>query len=334
MRGRMTHSECCDACRRTIRRARRGRRRAGRSKRRAIERLAEIVASDLSVPATRPTRDRIEDGRQDDSCAERHDASEQRCDALRHATVSGLTERAAHKALLTARPDPRSASARRRCALARWMIDSVARSSIRMHRITIVDAHFLLLSDQPRRRRPRRRRHRRARADQYRQDPSRDRAHARPFLRHHRAAAAAAGARGLQQVRRAGRRRTRSRSSPARRRSSRRTRASGSRPSRRCRAISTSPSSPSTRCSSAPISSAATSSPTACSTAAAARRRWCSAPPTVRPMVERLLPGAHVLTRPRLSQLTFAGEKKITRLPRRSADRRVLGRGGLLRSPN
>src|SRR5207247_2288155 len=39
----------------------------------------------------------------------------------------------------------------------------------------------------------------------------------------------------------------------------------------------------------------------------------------VRPMVDRLLPGAHVLTRPRLSQLTFAGEKKITRLPRRSA---------------
>src|SRR5437870_10095158 len=35
-------------------------------------------------------------------------------------------------------------------------------------------------------------------------------------------------------------------------------------------------------------------------------------------MVERLLPGAHVLTRPRLSQLTIAGEKKITRLPRRS----------------
>src|SRR4029077_19262423 len=27
---------------------------------------------------------------------------------------------------------------------------------------------------------------------------------------------------------------------------------------------------------------------------------------TVRPMVERLLPGAHVLTRPRLSQLSFA----------------------------
>src|SRR5262250_1885657 len=40
---------------------------------------------------------------------------------------------------------------------------------------------------------------------------------------------------------------------------------------------------------------------------------------TVRPMVEKLLPGAHVVTRPRLSQLSFAGEKKITRLPRRSA---------------
>ncbi|MBI3434886.1 MAG: helicase [Proteobacteria bacterium] len=40
---------------------------------------------------------------------------------------------------------------------------------------------------------------------------------------------------------------------------------------------------------------------------------------TVKPLVERLLPGAHVLTRPRLSQLTFAGEKKLTRLPARSA---------------
>jgi ATP-dependent RNA helicase SUPV3L1/SUV3 len=40
---------------------------------------------------------------------------------------------------------------------------------------------------------------------------------------------------------------------------------------------------------------------------------------TMRPMVEKLLPGANILSRPRLSQLTFAGEKKITRLPRRSA---------------
>lgn len=40
---------------------------------------------------------------------------------------------------------------------------------------------------------------------------------------------------------------------------------------------------------------------------------------TMRPMVEKLLPGAHIVSRPRLSQLTYAGEKKLTRLPRRSA---------------
>jgi ATP-dependent RNA helicase SUPV3L1/SUV3 len=40
---------------------------------------------------------------------------------------------------------------------------------------------------------------------------------------------------------------------------------------------------------------------------------------TVRPMVDKLLPGANVVSRPRLSQLAFAGEKKITRLPRRTA---------------
>ncbi|WP_460437315.1 helicase-related protein, partial [Ancylobacter sonchi] len=40
---------------------------------------------------------------------------------------------------------------------------------------------------------------------------------------------------------------------------------------------------------------------------------------TMRPLVEKLIPGANILVRPRLSQLTFAGEKKITRLPRRSA---------------
>ena len=35
--------------------------------------------------------------------------------------------------------------------------------------------------------------------------------------------------------------------------------------------------------------------------------------------VQRLLPGAHIVHRPRLSALTFAGEKKIARLPNRSA---------------
>ncbi len=40
---------------------------------------------------------------------------------------------------------------------------------------------------------------------------------------------------------------------------------------------------------------------------------------TMRPMIERLLPGANIVSRPRLSQLTFAGDRKLTRLPRRSA---------------
>ncbi|MFG1345767.1 helicase-related protein [Xanthobacter autotrophicus DSM 431] len=40
---------------------------------------------------------------------------------------------------------------------------------------------------------------------------------------------------------------------------------------------------------------------------------------TMRPLVEKLLPGVTVVVRPRLSTLTFAGERKISRLPRRSA---------------
>ena len=40
---------------------------------------------------------------------------------------------------------------------------------------------------------------------------------------------------------------------------------------------------------------------------------------TMKPMVERLLPGASIVSRPRLSTLTHAGDKKLTRLPRRSA---------------
>jgi ATP-dependent RNA helicase SUPV3L1/SUV3 len=40
---------------------------------------------------------------------------------------------------------------------------------------------------------------------------------------------------------------------------------------------------------------------------------------TMRPIVELLLPGASIVSRPRLSRLTFSGEKKLTRLPRRSA---------------
>jgi ATP-dependent RNA helicase SUPV3L1/SUV3 len=39
----------------------------------------------------------------------------------------------------------------------------------------------------------------------------------------------------------------------------------------------------------------------------------------MRPIIERLLPGASIITRPRLSQLEFAGDRKITRQPRRTA---------------
>src|SRR5436305_11380070 len=40
---------------------------------------------------------------------------------------------------------------------------------------------------------------------------------------------------------------------------------------------------------------------------------------TMRPIIERLLPGVSMVTRPRLSQLEFAGDRKLTRQPRRTA---------------
>ena len=40
---------------------------------------------------------------------------------------------------------------------------------------------------------------------------------------------------------------------------------------------------------------------------------------TMRPILERILPGITVVERPRMSQLFYAGQKKITRLPQRSA---------------
>ena len=40
---------------------------------------------------------------------------------------------------------------------------------------------------------------------------------------------------------------------------------------------------------------------------------------TVRPLLERLLPGLNVVTRPRMSVLAYAGSKKVSRLPARSA---------------
>ncbi|MEM8575110.1 MAG: helicase-related protein [Pseudomonadota bacterium] len=40
---------------------------------------------------------------------------------------------------------------------------------------------------------------------------------------------------------------------------------------------------------------------------------------TMRDAIRELLPGANLVSRPRMSKLTYAGEKKITRLPRRAA---------------
>jgi ATP-dependent RNA helicase SUPV3L1/SUV3 len=40
---------------------------------------------------------------------------------------------------------------------------------------------------------------------------------------------------------------------------------------------------------------------------------------TMRPAITELIPGANFISRPRLSKLTYAGEKKITRLPNRTA---------------
>ncbi|MXN52726.1 helicase [Shinella sp. AETb1-6] len=40
---------------------------------------------------------------------------------------------------------------------------------------------------------------------------------------------------------------------------------------------------------------------------------------TMKPILEQMLPGIHVIERPRLSQLFYSGSKKITRLPQRTA---------------
>jgi ATP-dependent RNA helicase SUPV3L1/SUV3 len=40
---------------------------------------------------------------------------------------------------------------------------------------------------------------------------------------------------------------------------------------------------------------------------------------TARPLLEKLIPGLNVVTRPRMSILSYAGSKKVSRLPARSA---------------
>ena len=96
-------------------------------------------------------------------------------------------------------------------------------------------------------------------------------------------------------------------------------RATSSARSRRCRCSARSRSSPSTRSSSAPITSAATCSPTGCCTPAAARRPCSWAPTRSGRSCKRLVPEAEVISRPRFSILSFAGDSKLHRLPRRSA---------------
>ena len=46
---------------------------------------------------------------------------------------------------------------------------------------------------------------------------------------------------------------------------------------------------------------------------------WLIGASTIQPLIEKLLPGAPIVTRPRLSTLTFAGERRLSRLPERSA---------------
>ena len=76
---------------------------------------------------------------------------------------------------------------------------------------------------------------------------------------------------------------------------------------------------PSTRFSSAPIPSAAMSSPTACFTRAARDETMLLGADTIRPLLKRLVPEAEYVSRPRFSTLSYAGAKKISRLPPRSA---------------
>ena len=67
------------------------------------------------------------------------------------------------------------------------------------------------------------------------------------------------------------------------------------------------------------ISIAATSSPTASCTRAGFGETMLLGSDTMRPMVRKLLPDAEIIRRERMSTLTYAGAKKITKLPKRSA---------------
>ena len=149
------------------------------------------------------------------------------------------------------------------------------------------------------------------------------------FVRHDRPAAAAAGARGLQQGRRPGRRRERR--ADHRRGEDQAAESALLGLHRRGDAARSrsSPSSPSTRSSSAPISSAATSSPTACSTGAAARRRWCSAPPPCGRWSRSCCPAPTSCSGRGCRTLTSRRREEDHAAAAPHRHRRVLGRRGL-----
>jgi ATP-dependent RNA helicase SUPV3L1/SUV3 len=65
--------------------------------------------------------------------------------------------------------------------------------------------------------------------------------------------------------------------------------------------------------------SADTSSPTGLLNLRGSQETLLLGAATVRGIIEQLLPGVHVVTRPRMSVLAYAGQKKLTRLPERSA---------------
>ena len=161
--------------------------------------------------------------------------------------------------------------------------------------------------------------HRGSRPDQHRQDPLRDRTDAGLPHRRDRPAAAAAGARGLRPDRRGARARAWWRWSPARSGSCPSGRNTGSAPSRRCRRGWAPISSRSTRSSSAPTPSAAMCSPTGCCTRAACTRPCFWAPRPCAAAIAALVPEAQFLRRERFCDLTYAGSKKISRMPARSA---------------
>ena len=68
-----------------------------------------------------------------------------------------------------------------------------------------------------------------------------------------------------------------------------------------------------------PTSSVAMSSPAGCSPVVAKAETMLLGAGTMRGLIERLLPNTNFISRPRFSKLSYSGQKKLTRLPRRAA---------------